>query len=97
MTAVADRLAVTLTVDELDARIEAAVARAFQSSMKRARVEAPQRPTMSVAEAARDLGVCAKTIGRWIADGRLQSVRIGGRRLVLRASVDARLLEGGSR
>jgi len=41
-----------------------------------------ERLSFGVAEAARALGVSAKTVSRLVAAGTLRSVRIGGRRLI---------------
>lgn len=46
----------------------------------------------SVAEAAQSLGVCRATIYNWMNEGRINTVRIGGRRLVEIASIK-RLVE----
>ncbi len=37
------------------------------------------------------LGVTERTVRRWIADGTLPSVRLGGARLVARATLEQRL------
>jgi len=34
---------------------------------------------MSISETAEHLGVCPKTVRRWIAEGRLKAVRLGPR------------------
>ena len=36
----------------------------------------------SVQDAAKSIGVCRATIYNWMRDGRLQTSRVGGRRLV---------------
>lgn len=41
----------------------------------------------SVAEAAKSIGVCRATIYNWMRESRLETVRVGGRRLVKIESV----------
>jgi excisionase family DNA binding protein len=48
---------------------------------------------VSVRDAARLIGVHRVTVTGWVATGVLESVRIGGRRLILRSSVDAKIAE----
>ena len=43
---------------------------------------------LSVAEAAVALGVSGPTIRRWVADGHLVAVQVGGARSTLRVPVD---------
>ena len=45
---------------------------------------------------ARKLGVSVRTVRRWLASGLLQSVRIGGRRLVAKVELE-RLLSPSSK
>ncbi len=42
-------------------------------------------------EVSAELGVSERTVRRWIADGTLPSVKIGGARLVPRAELERRL------
>ncbi len=42
----------------------------------------PTHSLVSVAEAAAEYRVCERTVRRWFKAGLLESVRIGGRRLV---------------
>jgi excisionase family DNA binding protein len=46
------------------------------------------------AEIARELGVHVRTVRRWISDGTLSSVKLGGTRLVAEADL-LRLLQTG--
>ena len=41
----------------------------------------------SVEDAAKSLSVCRATIYNWMRDGRIQTVKVGGRRLVNVASI----------
>lgn len=49
--------------------------------------------TLNVAEAAKMLGVSAPSLYRYIRDGRVAGIRIGGRVLVLREALE-RMLAG---
>jgi excisionase family DNA binding protein len=53
-----------------------------------------QRRTLSIQEAARSSGLSRATLYRLIADGRLSTLKIGARRLVLVSALDALLSEG---
>ena len=55
-----------------------------------------QRRALSVLEAARTCGISRATVYRLIADGKLTTLKIGSRRLVPIAAIDA-LLNGGAR
>jgi hypothetical protein len=46
------------------------------------RKERPPRMAFSVPETAESLGTCEATVWRWIGDGKLESVKINGRRFV---------------
>jgi excisionase family DNA binding protein len=48
----------------------------------------------SVAEVAQRLGVCEKTIHRWMKAGKLRSHRLGGRRLISEADLEDFLDDG---
>jgi excisionase family DNA binding protein len=58
--------------------------------------ENQQRRALSIKEAAATCGVSRATLYRLIADGRLTTVKILGRRLVPAVAIDA-LLSGGSK
>ncbi len=70
----------------------APVARALAES-----AAAPLRPRLvSIEDGGRYLGVSAKTLRRWVADGRLATVRLGRRVLVELAALD-HLVEAAKR
>ena len=50
------------------------------------------RTHLRAAEISRLLGPSTRTIRRWIADGTLPSVKLGGARLVAREDLERRLL-----
>jgi excisionase family DNA binding protein len=50
-----------------------------------------QRPLMTIGDVAELLGVSQRTVRRWIDDGRLKAIQLGGRRAPVR--VDPRELE----
>lgn len=54
-----------------------------------------ERRALSVREAARTCGLSRATIYRLIADGKLETLKIGARRLVPVGAIDA-LLKGGA-
>ena len=55
----------------------------------------PKR-ALSIREAARTCGISRATVYRLIADGKLATLKIGARRLVTIAAIDA-LLAGGAK
>lgn len=83
------RLAVTLTVEELDALVFSAVWRAWESILQK-----PGRPTlMTIPEVAEELRCSGSTVRRLIATGLLTKVQIGAgcgsaRALVASAEVE---------
>ena len=48
----------------------------------------PDSPHYTVAEAAGILGMTQSKLNRWIHDRKIESVRVGNRRLVLRSEVE---------
>jgi excisionase family DNA binding protein len=79
------RLLVTLTVAELDARIERAVAKALAANPvapEPVRVSSAAPIHYSRAEAAVIVGVSKRTIDRAISTGELSTARRGRRRLI---------------
>jgi len=56
----------------------------------------PERRALSIIEAARACGLSRATLYRLLAEGKLTTVKIGSRRLVPIASIDA-LLSGGAK
>jgi excisionase family DNA binding protein len=55
-----------------------------------------KRRALSIREAARTCGISRATVYRLIADGKLATLKIGARRLVTIAAIDA-LLAGGAK
>jgi excisionase family DNA binding protein len=53
-----------------------------------------QRLVYSICEAAHALNLSRATLYRLLAEGRIASIKIGSRRLVLRTSIDDLLREG---
>jgi excisionase family DNA binding protein len=51
---------------------------------------------LSLKQAAEQLGLSAWTLGRWARQGRFQTVRLGGRRLVPECVI-SKLIEGNLR
>jgi excisionase family DNA binding protein len=51
----------------------------------------PARVALSVDEAATAFGVSPATVWRWVAERKLGTVKVGGRRLVPIAAIDALL------
>ena len=64
--------------------------------MKTRTNEKQERRALSIEEAAEACGLSRATLYRLIADGRLATLKIGARRLVPVASIDA-LLTGSAR
>lgn len=60
----------------------------------KAKTDAGFRPMLSRAEVAELLGVDIRTVTRFIADGRIQSVSIGGRRMIAPDEMDRLQREG---
>jgi excisionase family DNA binding protein len=56
--------------------------------------EPPERRALSISEAAQACSLSRATLYRLLADGRLATIKIGARRLVTPAALDA-LLSGG--
>lgn len=56
--------------------------------------ESIKRLAYSPAEAADALGVSRATIHAWVKDGTIPSVKLGGRRLIRRSTLEG-LLDGG--
>jgi excisionase family DNA binding protein len=54
-----------------------------------------QRRVYSILEAAQALNLSRATLYRLLAEGRIASIKIGSRRLILRSSIDD-LLRGGT-
>ena len=54
-----------------------------------------ERRALSICEAANSCGLSRATLYRLIADGKLSTLKIGARRLVTVAAIDA-LLSGGA-
>ena len=52
-------------------------------------MDIPNRRLISVKEAARRLSLAAITVYRMAEDGRLSSIRLGGRRLIAEATIEA--------
>lgn len=71
-------LVVTLTVEELERRIEGAVVRALAHAVPRAPAN-DGTTLLTIKEAAASLTVSTRTVGRMLSDGRLTPVRHGGR------------------
>jgi excisionase family DNA binding protein len=55
------------------------------------RKDPPARVALSVDEAAKAFGVSQATVWRWVAERKLGTVKVGGRRLVPIAAIDALL------
>ena len=55
-----------------------------------------ERKTFSLGEAAGLTGLCVSTLYNLMGDGRLQSIKVGGRRLVTREALDALLVASGA-
>jgi excisionase family DNA binding protein len=55
-----------------------------------------ERRALSIPEAARTCGLSRATLYRLIADGKLSTLKIGARRLVLVGAIDA-FLSGGAK
>jgi len=56
----------------------------------------PERKAFSLGEAAGLTGLCVSTLYNLIGDGRLQTIKVGGRRLVTREALDALLGASGT-
>jgi excisionase family DNA binding protein len=61
---------------------------------KRRKADAGFRPMLSRTEVADLLGVDIRTVTRFIADGRIRSVTIGGRRMIAPEEMDRLQREG---
>jgi excisionase family DNA binding protein len=59
-------------------------------------IQTPERRVLSIQEAARTCGLSRATLYRLLKDGKLTTVKIGGRRLVPVGAIDA-LLNGGAK
>jgi excisionase family DNA binding protein len=59
-----------------------------------AAVRAQQRLVYSILEAAYALNLSRATLYRLLGEGRIASIKIGSRRLILRSSIDDLLREG---
>lgn len=46
------------------------------------------KPKLTIAEAAAVAGVAARTVERWIKNGRVEAVKVAGATLVLRESLE---------
>jgi excisionase family DNA binding protein len=57
---------------------------------------APSNPAVSIAEAARQLGVSTRTLNRMVATGLVQSSKVGARTLIVQSEI-GRVLAGVSR
>jgi excisionase family DNA binding protein len=68
-----------LSDEELEARIRAAV-EPLRAEVERLRAGAPG--PISQDDAAQRLGVSRRAVQRWLADGRLELVRVAGVRMV---------------
>jgi excisionase family DNA binding protein len=75
-----------------DAQNRLSAARGIQMSSV---TETQQRRALSIRETARACGLSRATLYRQIKDGKLATIKIGSRRLVPVASIDA-LLNGGA-
>jgi excisionase family DNA binding protein len=96
MLAVTDIELVQETVRELQARGEAARARAVEAVLDLALAAADEQPAgprrfLTTGQAASVLGVSAATIRRWVASGRLAGELQGGRVLIPREVIQRRL------
>lgn len=80
---------VVMPVEELEARIEAAVARALAQATPRPADNGGLPSLVAIADAARFLGVTARTVSRMLSDGRLTPVRSGGIVRIRRAELIA--------
>lgn len=74
-------VALVMSVDEFEAAIRRAI-EPLRLEVERLRSERSHGP-IRIAEAARRLGVTPRSIQRWIKDGRLEAVRVGGLRCVV--------------
>ena len=54
-----------------------------------------ERKAFSLGEAARLAGLCVSTLYNLMGNGRLQTIKVGGRRLVTREALDALLGASG--
>lgn len=79
---------VVMSAEELERRIEAAVARGLAQAAPRPVDEGSGLPSLvPIADAAKFLRVTARTVSRMLSDGRLTPVRSGGIVRVRRAQL----------
>jgi excisionase family DNA binding protein len=62
----------------------------------KAETDTAQRRALSIREAARSCGLSLATLYRLLKDGKLRTIKVGARRLVPVAAIDA-LLDGGAK
>jgi excisionase family DNA binding protein len=74
-------------VDAIADRVEARVARLLQVEHQNAN----NRGALTIGEAAKALRVSEATVARLVRDGRLDSVKVGARRVISWAAIDSYL------
>lgn len=96
---VVERLLVTLTVAELDSRIERAVAKALAQAAPALGRAADKRARLTTQETAAELRCSVRQVQRLMRSGKLTPIKLGrgtsARTLIARADVERFCQEGG--